>query len=187
MKMFVGLGNPGKEYENTRHNVGFMVIDSFLDKNNMTLDQKKFKAEYAKKKINGEDVLVVKPQTYMNLSGEAVRALADYYKVDAEDIVVVYDDMDLPLGKLRLRKNGSGGGHNGIKNIIQQMGTKEIKRIRVGIEKNKLIEQKDFVLGHFNAEERATMLKASEKAAEALTDFTKESFDKLMNKYNTGE
>lgn len=184
MKLFVGLGNPGREYNKTRHNVGFCVMDEFAKETGLVFDQKKFKAVYGKIRLNNEDVIAVKPKTYMNLSGEAVRDIANYYKIDTEDIVIIHDDMDLPLGKLRLRKNGSGGGHNGMKNIVMNMKTEDIKRIRIGVGKNQLIEMKDYVLGKFSKDEDKTMKEAYKKAANALIDLTKENFDKLMNDYN---
>lgn len=185
MKLYVGLGNPGKEYEKTRHNVGFCVMDCFANKTGLIFDQKKFNALYGKIKINGEDVIAVKPLTYMNLSGEAVREIANFYKIETNDIVIIHDDIDLPLGKLRLRYNGSGGGHNGMKNIVLNMSTQEIKRIRVGVSNNKLIDQKDYVLGKFSKEEQKIMKEAFDKAADALIDYTKVTFDQLMNKYNS--
>lgn len=184
MKLYVGLGNPGKEYERTRHNVGFCVAEAFAEKTGLRFSERKFKAVYGKIRIKDEDILFVKPLTYMNLSGEAVQAISDYYKISPEDIVIIHDDMDLPLGKLRLRKNGSGGGHNGVKNIIQMLSTKEIKRIRIGVDKNHLIEQKDYVLGKFSKEEEEVMKKAYEKAADALIEYADHDFDWLMNKYN---
>jgi len=187
MKMYVGLGNPGKKYENTRHNVGFLTIDAFLKKTDAILDQNKFQASYTKIRIKNNEVLVVKPQTYMNASGEAVRALADYYKIEDKDIIIIYDDIDLPLGKLRLRSSGSGGNHNGIKSVIQHMGTKDINRIRIGVDKDPLIEQKDYVLGKFKKEEISVMNEAFSKAADALIDYVDMDFDKLMNRYNTGD
>ena len=182
--LYVGLGNPGRQYSKTRHNVGFNVLNTFAKEVNLEFDQKKFKAVYGKVKLNDVEVYAVKPETYMNLSGEAVREIANYYKIETEAIIVIHDDIDLPLGKLRLRRNGSGGGHNGMKNIINNMNTSEIKRIRVGVDNNKLIDQKDYVLGKFNKDEEKVMKDAYIKASQALIDLTTLTFDQLMNKYN---
>ncbi len=184
MKLYVGLGNPGKEYEKTRHNVGFRVLDAFAEKTGLLFSEKKFKAAYGKIRISGEEIMCVKPLTYMNLSGEAVQAIVSYYQIEPEDIVIIHDDIDLPCGKLRLRKKGSGGGHNGVKNILQLLGTKEIKRIRIGVGKNELIDQKDYVLGKFSKEEEAVMAQAYDKASEALVEYATHDFEYLMNKYN---
>ena len=152
MKCIIGLGNPGKSYEKTRHNIGFMVLDAIAKE--LKIDFKsKFKAEIAQINHQGKALLLVKPQTYMNLSGESVRLIKDYYKLNDDDLLVVYDDLDLPVGKLRLREKGSSGGHNGIKSIHQHLGHSEFKRLRIGIDNNKLIPTADYVLGKFSAEE----------------------------------
>ncbi len=187
MKLYVGLGNPGRSYENTRHNVGFSAVDTFAKETGLLFDQRKFKGKYGKIVLNDQEILVLKPQTYMNLSGEAVRDIASYYRIDPQDILVIYDDMDLPLGKIRLRKNGSGGGHNGMKNIIQLLSNSEIKRIRVGVGKNPNIEMKDYVLGKFTKEEKAVMKETYQTISSALIDYSKVDFDVLMNKYNASK
>lgn len=128
MKIIIGLGNIGREYENTRHNAGFMAIDKLAQMLEMDFNQEKFSAYFAKKKIDGEDIILLKPTTYMNNSGIALRQCMDFYKVPSEDILVLYDDMDMPVGKLRLRQKGSAGGHNGIKSIISHIGTQEFDR-----------------------------------------------------------
>ena len=133
MKIIVGLGNPGAKYAGTRHNVGFSVILKLADKYNISLTEKKHKAEFGKGIIEGEKVILAMPQTYMNLSGESVRELMDYYKCDCSDIIVIYDDIDLAVGRLRIREKGSAGGHNGMKNIILHLGSQEFTRIRVGV------------------------------------------------------
>src|SRR5699024_8949462 len=133
LKCIIGLGNPGKRYEKTRHNIGFMVIDELERRYHFTSNNKKFKNDYAIEFINGEKVMFVKPQSFMNLSGESVRPLIDYYGIDIEDIMVIYDDLDLPVGKIRLRQKGGHGGHNGIRSLITHLGTKEFKRIRIGV------------------------------------------------------
>src|SRR5690606_6213301 len=133
MKFFVGLGNPGIKYEGTRHNIGFTVIDRLAEKLSIQIDKQQFNADYGMDVVGDEKVILFKPLTYMNLSGEAVRSFLDYYRIDLDDMVVIYDDLDLPLGKLRLRQKGSAGGHNGVKSIIDHVGSGEFKRIRFGI------------------------------------------------------
>ena len=154
MKLIVGLGNFGKEYQNTRHNIGFMALDYYAKKNNFSIDKKKFKGLYTEISINGEKILLVKPQTYMNLSGECMRDFISYFHIDIKDILVIYDDMDLDVGVLRLREKGSAGGHNGIKNIIQNIKSNEFKRVRVGISKDINRNTIDYVLGKFSEEEK---------------------------------
>ena len=136
MKLIVGLGNPGKEYENTRHNCGFMAIDYLAQDLGVTINQAKFKGLYAKIKVEGEDVILLKPQTYMNLSGESVSEVMKFFKIDKEDVLVIYDDLDLPVGKIRIRANGSAGGHNGIKSLIAHLNGQDFKRIRIGIDQS---------------------------------------------------
>lgn len=184
MKLIVGLGNPGREYENTRHNTGFAVIDTLLKDLNLELNKNKFKGQFVQTKINGEDVIILKPQTYMNLSGEAVRDIAGYFKINVKDILVVYDDMDLPVGKLRIRKDGSSGGQKGMGNIIDLLGTKEIQRLRVGISKNKLIETKDFVLGKISKEDMEEYNKALIKAKDACIAWVSKDMTYVMNHFN---
>ena len=170
MKLIVGLGNPGKEYEKTRHNTGFMVLDRLAEKLNTEIEQNKFNGLYAKIKYKGEDVILLKPQTFMNLSGESVRKIMDFFKIGLEDIVVVYDDMDMPTGKLRLRQNGSAGGHNGIKNIILHTGSQNFCRIRVGIGRHPYMKVVDYVLSRFTSEESSAITKGIEEASDAVID-----------------
>ena len=181
MKLIVGLGNPGKEYKNTRHNVGFMVLDYILGDVNW---KTKFNGLYYEDNVKGEKVILLKPTTFMNLSGESVRAVMDFYDVDLEDLIVIYDDLDLPHGKIRMRLKGSAGGHNGIKSLIAHVKTQEFKRIRVGIDRHPKIPVVDYVLGKFTEDELALVNQAidlSEKACEmALT----ESFNKVMTEYS---
>lgn len=184
MKLIVGLGNPGKEYEATRHNCGFMVIDALADKLNVTVDQKKFKSLYTKFKYHGEDVILLKPQTYMNLSGEAVIAAMNFFKIDIDDILVIYDDLDMPVGKLRLRKTGSAGGHNGIKNIIAHLNSQDFKRIRVGIDRHKYMNVADYVLSRFSKVESEAIEQGIENAANAVLDYLDNDFNHAMNYYN---
>ena len=150
MYLIAGLGNPGKQYENTRHNAGFMALDALADQLGTSIEEKKHKALCGKGLIGGEKVILLKPQTFMNLSGESIRAAADFYKVDPDHIIVIYDDISLEPGQLRIRKKGSAGGHNGIKSIIAHLGTQEFPRIKVGVgAKPDRMDLADYVLGHF--------------------------------------
>lgn len=185
MKIIVGLGNPTREYEGTRHNVGFSVIYNISDKYNINVDTKKHKALIGKGIIEGEKVILAMPQTYMNLSGESVRELVDYYKCDPEDIIVIYDDISLDVGKLRIRAKGSAGGHNGIKNIIAHLGTQEFPRIKVGVgEKPLRMDLADYVLGHFSKEEQPIIREGADKACDAVALMIKEDIATAMNKFN---
>lgn len=181
----MGLGNPGKQYDMTRHNIGFHTIDYIADKYGAKLTKLKFKAVYGEATISGEKVYLVKPQTYMNLSGESVRAAADFYKVDPEDILVIYDDISLEPGQLRLRGKGSAGGHNGIKNIIAHLGTQEFPRIKVGVgDKPPRMDLADYVLSRFSKEDREKMEQAFKDAAEAVEVMIAEGPDAAMNQFN---
>ena len=183
MKLIVGLGNPGKKYEHTRHNMGFDVLDLFSDLSQIDIDKEVFKGLLGRGKVFNEDVLLLKPQTFMNLSGESVRLVADYFKIDLEDIIIIYDDMALPVGKMRLRKSGSSGGHKGMQNIIEHLGTEDIKRIRVGIGEP-TYDTIDYVLSKPLKEEQVLIDESINNAAEALKDILKMNFDKAMSKYN---
>jgi len=187
MYIIVGLGNPGSKYENTRHNAGFQVIDALADKYCISVSEEKHKAVFGKGVIEGQKVILAKPQTFMNLSGESVRELMDYYKIDEEEeLIVVYDDISLEPGQLRIRKKGSAGGHNGIKNIIQHLGHDVFKRVKVGVgEKPKEYDLADYVLGHFSSEEQVTMKEAFEKGGAAVVSIMNDGVDKAMNLYNT--
>ena len=184
MKLIVGLGNPGKTYEKTRHNVGFLVIDVLADKLGIEVKQKKFRALIAQTKINDETVILMKPQTYMNLSGDAVIKAMQFYNIEPQDILVIYDDMDLPAGKLRLREKGSAGGHKGMKDIIHILKTQEINRIRIGIGTSDVIDTKVYVLDKIPKEEYEVFEKGITEAANACIDSIKMSFGDLMAKYN---
>lgn len=186
MYIIVGLGNPSKEYENTRHNIGFDVVDRIIDKYDIPYSGTKHRAMYGSGMIDGVKVVVAKPLTYMNLSGEAVRALADFYKIDLDtELIVIYDDVALEPGKLRIRKKGSAGGHNGIKSIIEHLGTKEFMRIRVGVgEKPKGWDLAKYVLGRFSKEERKLVNEATDKSIEALKLILNGEVDAAMNKFN---
>lgn len=185
MKIIVGLGNPTAQYQGTRHNVGFSVIYNISDKYGIKVDTKKHKALIGKGIINGEKVILAMPQTYMNLSGESVRELMDYYKCDVDDLVVIYDDISLDVGKLRIRAKGSAGGHNGIKNIIAHLGTQEFPRIKVGVgEKPKHMDLADYVLGRFSESEKPVIREGADKACEAVAIIIDEGISAAMNKFN---
>lgn len=179
MKLIVGLGNPGKEYEKTRHNMGFMTLDRLSDQLNVDLDKEDFKGVYCRFKYNDEDIFLLKPYTYMNLSGQSVRALTSFFKIPVEDIIVVYDDMALPPGKIRMRTTGSSGGQKGIQNIIDLMGTQDIKRIRVGIGEPKF-NSIDYVLGRPQDDEAILIDQAIDLAVTALKQSLKVGFEKAM-------
>ena len=186
MFIIVGLGNPTKEYEGTRHNVGFDVIDAIADKYNISVTEREKRAFCGKGIIEGQKVILVKPQTYMNLSGESVRGIIDYYKVDTEtELLVIFDDVSLDVGQLRIRKKGSAGGHNGIKNIIQHLGSNVFQRIKVGVgEKPKDYDLADYVLGHFSKAEREVMEDGYQNAIEAVKMIVRGDIDEAMNTFN---
>lgn len=184
--LLVCLGNPGDQYENTRHNVGWMVADEVADRRNAPIQRLKFKALTNILTISGEKVLVMKPVTYMNLSGEAVRPAADFYKVPPEHILVVSDDTALAVGRLRIRKGGSAGGHNGLKNIIQQLGTDQFPRLRVGVgeKPHPDYDLADWVLGRFTGEDKKAIDASVRRAADAVECILKDGLDRAMNKFN---
>ena len=183
MKLIVGLGNSGKKYEHTRHNMGFDVVDLFAEKAQVDIDKEAFKGLVGRGKVFGEDIYILKPQTYMNLSGESVREIVNYFKIDLDDIIVIYDDMALEPGKIRLRASGSSGGHKGMQNIIEQLGSEDIKRIRVGIGEP-TYNTIDYVLSKPLKEERPLIDEAIKNAVDALKEVLKENFDKAMTNYN---
>ena len=186
MFIIVGLGNPGKEYENTRHNAGFNSIDVLANKYNINIREAEHKALVGKGYIEGQKVILVKPQTYMNNSGEAVREITDYYKVDPEsELIVLYDDISLPVGTLRIRDKGSAGGHNGIKSLITHLGTQVFLRIKVGVgDKIPEMDLVNHVLGHFNKDDSEVMRESFIKAAEATVLMLGGDIEKAMNIYN---
>ena len=186
MFIIAGLGNPTREYEGTRHNVGFDVIDRLAARYNIDVDVKKHRALIGKGMIAGQKVILAKPQTYMNLSGESIRSILDYYKVDPEtELIVIYDDISLEPGKIRIRKKGSAGGHNGIKNIIAQLGTQNFQRVKVGVgEKPKGWDLADYVLGHFSKEDRELMEEGYDRADHAVGMILNGEIEAAMNQYN---
>ena len=185
MKVIVGLGNPGTKYAGTRHNIGFDTVTALADKYSIKLKDKKFNGLIGEGFIEGEKVMLVQPQTYMNLSGECVGMIAGFYKLDAEDIIVICDDINLDTGRLRIRAKGSAGGHNGLKNIIAHLGTEAFPRIRIGVgEKTEGWDLADYVLARFSGEDEATMRKAIKNAVGAVETWISYDIGKAMNLYN---
>ncbi|MDO4188783.1 MAG: aminoacyl-tRNA hydrolase [Lachnospiraceae bacterium] len=186
MYIIAGLGNPGKDYKNTRHNIGFDVIDVIAEKNRIDVSTIKHKALIGKGMIGSEKVILVKPQTFMNLSGESLIDVCQYYKIDIEsELIVIYDDIALDVGAIRVRKNGSAGGHNGMKSIIQHLSTENFMRIRMGVgEKPKGYDLADYVLGHFTQDERKLEDAAALDALNAVEIILNDGADKAMNLYN---
>ena len=184
--LLVCLGNPGDQYENTRHNVGYMVADELAERQKKPIQRLKFKALTNILTISGEKVLVMKPITYMNLSGEAVRQAADFYKIPPERVLVVSDDTALPVGRLRIRVKGSAGGHNGLKNIIQHLGTDQFPRLRVGVgeKPHPDYDMADWVLGKFTGEDKKTITAAVKRAADAIECILDQGIDRGMGKFN---
>ena len=189
MKIIAGLGNPTDQYKGTRHNVGFMAIDRIAEENRIAINQHKFKAMVGLGFIGGERVLLVKPLTYMNLSGESIRPAVDFYKVDMEDILVIYDDISLDPGMVRIRKKGSAGGHNGMKSIIKHLGGDTFPRIRVGIggERHPGMDLADYVLGHFSKEEQELLDTALDNVTKAAELIVQGDIAEAMNKYSVGK
>lgn len=185
MYVIVGLGNPGKQYEHTRHNVGFDVIDILAEEYGISVTKIKHKALIGEGRVGTEKVLLVKPQTYMNLSGETLIDIYNYYKVDPENIVVIYDDIDLDVGKIRIRKKGSAGTHNGMRSIIKCLGLSDFPRIRVGVSRPRPGQDlADFVLSRFRKEEADDLQVGLEKSAKSVDCMIRENIDKAMNQYN---
>lgn len=185
MKLIAGLGNVGDKYCFTRHNAGFMVLDKWaLDEGLSFREEKKLKCFLTKLKYNNEDLLLVKPTTFMNLSGEAVRAVMDYYKIEVKDILIIYDDIALDLGRIRFRANGSDGGHNGIKSIIQHVGTKDFDRLKVGIGPQPNIPSENYVLQNFPKEQHEELKDVLKKSIEAVEYYLKNDIQKAQNLFN---
>ncbi len=186
MKLIVGLGNPGMEYKKTRHNVGFIFLNSFLSKEGLSLDKKKFNGkyiEYVSKK--GNKAILLEPQTYMNLSGDSIIDFVRYFKIDIKDVLVIYDDLDLEVSKIRIRSKGSSGGHNGIKSIIARLGDENFRRIRIGIGKDSNIPVVDYVLGKFSNEDMVKLEEKFEVVNKVIEDFINDiDFHVIESKYN---
>ncbi len=184
MKLIIGLGNPGPEYANTRHNIGFMVLDNYLNADTKPW-QNKFLAQIKEQTVAQEKVIFVKPQTFMNLSGSSVAKIVNFYKISPEDILVIQDDLDLPLGHYRLKCHSSSGGHNGIKSIIECLNTTDFARLKIGVSKNNLIATKDYVLGKFTSSELEAITSNYDTYNAIINDFINGyNINNLMNKYN---
>ena len=186
MKLIVGLGNPGKEYENTRHNAGFKFIDKFAKSQNLEFKEK-FNGLYTEFNYKNEKIILLKPQKYMNLSGEVIIKYKEFYKINLEDILIICDDLDTQLGKIKLKYKGSSGGHNGLKNIELHLHSNEYKRIKIGISDDKGHDRIDYVIGKMPKEELNILEKVTDEAPQILEDYLNMSFDNLMNKYNSKE
>ncbi|GFZ26834.1 aminoacyl-tRNA hydrolase [Lactobacillus corticis] len=185
MKIIAGLGNPGKKYDRTKHNTGFMALETYLQANHLELSQEKFEGRYTKEKINGEDVILLEPLTFMNESGRSIAAVANFFKVDPSDILVIHDDMDMPLGKIRIRANGKSGGHNGIKSIIRDLGTEKFNRLKIGIRHPEKTSVVSWVLTPFTGDQQKEMDAAFQTAEQVIADFIAgRDAQYLMNKYN---
>lgn len=184
MYVIVGLGNPGKRFENTRHNIGFITIDYLADRHEIKVNKIKHKALVGEGRISGQKVLLVKPQTFMNLSGHSVREIMDYYKVDIENLIVIYDDIDIAVGTIRLRKKGSAGTHNGMKSIIQNLQSDLFPRIRIGMGGQRKMPLKDFVTSGFSKEEKPLLEDAVVRGALSADCIIEKGIEKAMNEYN---
>ncbi len=184
MKLIVALGNPGKQYEFTRHNAGFLMLDFFAREHNISINRIKFKGLMGETVIRGEKILFLKPQTFMNLSGESVREAADFYKIPAEDILVIYDDISLQLGRLRIRRKGTDGGHNGIKNIIYHLNSDTFPRVKIGIDEPHFGDRKDFVLSPFSKEGLEILKEIAKINMQVIDTFLCDGVDAAMNRFN---
>ena len=184
MKLVVGLGNPGKEYEKTRHNMGFMAIDKYATSKDLFFDKEKFGGIYTYFLYNNEKIMLLKPQKYINLSGDVIKKYMDYFKIDIDNLLVISDDLDMNIGKIKIKYKGSSGGHNGLKNIEANLNTRNYKRIKIGISNNKQMDTKDYVLGKLDQESNQIIQNTIEKFPQILDDYLSMSFDNLMNKYN---
>ncbi|AMB99171.1 peptidyl-tRNA hydrolase [Aerococcus urinaehominis] len=186
MKIIVGLGNPGDKYQKTRHNIGFITLDEWAYQNHERFNQNKMRGHFFETHVNGEKVIFLKPQTFMNLSGECVADFMNYYKLSVDDLLVIYDDLDLPVGQVRLRKKGSAGGHNGMKNIIHHLATDQIKRIKIGIGRPRDFQTVvSYVLGAFPDQDHTEMLASVRQSCQAVDAWLGgQSFENVMNQYN---
>ena len=184
MKLIVGLGNPGNEYNSTRHNMGFFYIDKYAEKNHVVINKKKFNGLYCDLVINNEKVILLKPQSYINLSGEVIKKYIDYFNIAIKDILIICDDLNLESGKIRIRPSGSSGGHNGLKNIELMLNTKDYSRLRIGISNNKEIDTKDYVLSKIDNKTMEIFNNNIDIVCNIINDFFKMDMEKLMSKYN---
>lgn len=184
MKLIVGLGNPGKEYENTRHNVGFMIVDSYAKKYNINTFKTKFNGLFAKVYRNGEYFILLKPLSYMNLSGTVIKRFMSFYKINLKDIMVIHDDLDLAVGKIKIKAKGSSGGHNGIKNIIENLKSEEFAHFKIGIGKDDNVLFKDYVIGRFSEHDLDKLNKIFDFSSDIIDDFIDMDIERVMSKYN---
>ena len=184
MKLIVGLGNPGRKYKDTRHNAGFMVVDELAAKYNINLRKEEKKSVVAKERLKGEKIILAKPQTFMNKSGQSVQELANYYKIASEDILIIYDDLDLDPGQLKIKPKGGHGGHNGVRSVINCLGAKNFARVRIGIGRPEYRSVTDYVLEKFSSEERNQVEDALNNGVKAVELFIEDNLDQAMNKYN---
>lgn len=184
MKLIVGLGNPGKEYEGTRHNIGFMVLDKYALKKGLNFNRSKFNADYVEFLNKNDKIILLKPMEYINLSGQSISKIVKFFKVEYDDILIIHDDLDIKLGKYKLKLGGNDGGHNGIKSIISNLGNNNIKRLKIGIDNDREQETKDYVLGKLKGEEKKEINEIIEKSCNIIDDFIELDFLQVMNKYN---
>lgn len=184
MKLIVGLGNPGKEYEKTRHNAGFIMLDKLAKYYNVQLNKEKFGGVYGEFYYNDEKIMLLKPYSFINLSGEVIKKYIDYFKIDINDILIICDDMNINAGSVKLKYKGSPGGHNGLKNIEMHLGTENYKRLKIGISQNNLDDVREYVLGKFSNEEFAKIENVANLFLDIFKDYMEMPFDKVMNKYN---
>ena len=185
MYLIIGLGNPEEEYSKTRHNMGFNAINKIAEKYEIEMKKTKFNGIYGRGNIEGEKVMLIKPQTYMNLSGKCVKEFVEFYKIESDKILIIYDDMDIEPGKIKIRKKGSSGGHNGIKSIIEELGTEEFSRIRIGIGKPQYKNDKiNYVIGEIQEEDIEKLEEGVDKAKDAVIEILKNGIDTAMNKFN---
>ncbi len=184
MYLVVGLGNPGKQYESTKHNVGFMCIDNLAKKFNTEITKEKHNGLYTQIEINNKKVILLKPQKYMNLSGEVIKKYINYFKINLENVIIIYDDMDINFGSIKLKEGGSSAGHNGLKNVEINLKTKDYKRLKIGISRNKNIETKNYVLSKFSLVDKTVLSQILDNACEAIEDCFYMEFSNVMNKYN---
>ena len=184
MYIIVGLGNPGKKYANTRHNLGYITVDRLAEKTGIKIEKFKFKSLVGEGIIADQKVLLLKPETFMNNSGEAVREVADFYKIEPENLLVIYDDIDLPLGNVRIRQSGSAGTHNGMRSVVYQLNDDQFPRIRIGIGRDEEVDLVNYVTGPFTKEEVKPLEEAVDKAVEAILCYLEEGIEPTMNKFN---
>ena len=184
MKLIVGLGNPGNDYIDTRHNVGFYLLDSLAEHFNLSFNKSKFAGSYTSFNYNNETIILLKPEKYMNLSGEVVRDYINFFKINISDILIICDDLDTPVGTYRFKNKGSSGGHNGLKNIEQNISSQNYKRFKVGISNNKNIDTKNYVLGKFNNQEKELLKNIYNTFPSIIEDYLTLNFEQLMSKYN---